>query len=353
MSQRTRVEDWWTGPAKRTPDFNNVLNVLRRKPLARPVLFEFALNQQLQSRLAPDFAHWPADQKYGEQALTVKAFRNAGYDYACMPGSDFFFPFPEYSHGSTISLNQGSLITDRKSFETYAWPDPASADYGRLEHLNQYLDGNMKLVIYGPYGVLEIAIALAGFENLCIMLTDDRRLAHDIFDAIGSRLLKYFQRCLQYESVGAIIGNDDWGFKTQTMLSVDDMREFVFPWHKLIVSAAHSAGKPAILHSCGNLSAVMDDIAGAIGYDGKHSYEDAIMPVENAYESYHEKIAVLGGIDVDFMVNASPDQIHRRAAAILDRTRHRGGYALGTGNSVPAYIPDVNYFAMIAAALEP
>jgi uroporphyrinogen decarboxylase len=34
---------------------------------------------------------------------------------------------------------------------------------------------------------------------------------------------------------------------------------------------------------------------------------------------------------------------------MLERTWDRGGYALGTGNSVPTYIPDENYFALLAA----
>ena len=37
---------------------------------------------------------------------------------------------------------------------------------------------------------------------------------------------------------------------------------------------------------------------------------------------------------------------------MLERTEKRGGYAPGTGNSVPDYVPDENYFAMISAALE-
>ena len=36
---------------------------------------------------------------------------------------------------------------------------------------------------------------------------------------------------------------------------------------------------------------------------------------------------------------------------MLERTRARGGYALGTGNSVPEYVPDDKYFAMIRAAV--
>ena len=212
--------------------------------------------------------------------------------------------------------------------------------------------GNMKLIVFGPYGLLEIAIQLVGFEKLCYMLADNPKLAAAIFDAIGLRLLKYYQICLEYETVGAIIGNDDWGFKTQTMLSTADMRKYVIPWHKKIVALAHEKGCPAMIHSCGNLVNVMDDIIDMIGYDGKHSYEDGIMPVEDAYDRYHSRIAILGGLDVSFMVNSTPEMIFKRARAMLERSQAEGSYALGTGNSVPEYIPDENYLAMIAAIRE-
>jgi uroporphyrinogen decarboxylase len=87
-------------------------------------------------------------------------------------------------------------------------------------------------------------------------------------------------------------------------------------------------------------------------YDGRHSYEDAILPVEEAYERYSGRIAILGGIDVDFVCRAAPDEVYRRSKAMLERSAMRGAYALGTGNSVPDYVPDEGYFAMTRAALE-
>jgi uroporphyrinogen decarboxylase len=35
---------------------------------------------------------------------------------------------------------------------------------------------------------------------------------------------------------------------------------------------------------------------------------------------------------------------------MLERASERGGFALGTGNSVPEYVPDENFFALIRAA---
>ena len=213
------------------------------------------------------------------------------------------------------------------------------------------LPSGMKLIVTGP-GLLESVIDLIGYENTCIMAMDDPILLSDIFDAVGSRIIRHYQIASRYPAIGAMITSDDWGFKTQTMLSPADMRKFVFPWHKKIVNTIHESGRPAILHSCGCLTEVMDDIIDDMKYDAKHSYEDTIQSVEEAYEQYSGRIAILGGIDLDFVVRSTPEKILQRSRAMLERTKTRGGYALGTGNSVPSYVPNDHYFAMTAAVME-
>ena len=52
------------------------------------------------------------------------------------------------------------------------------------------------------------------------------------------------------------------------------------------------------------------------------------------------------------MVRKDRETIRRRADAILALTEEKGGYALGTGNSVPEYLPMENYLAMAEAAWE-
>ena len=107
-----------------------------------------------------------------------------------------------------------------------------------------------------------------------------------------------------------------------------------------------------MLHSCGCYRDIIDDVIDDLHYDARHSYEDAIVPVEQAYEDLHERLAVIGGLDVSFVCRKSPEEVYTRARAMLERTAARGGYALGTGNSVPPYMPHENYFAMIRAAIE-
>jgi uroporphyrinogen decarboxylase len=328
-------------------DFRRIEKILRREPADRPVLFEFFLNGDLYAHLAgerPD----PADPRSAAR-IAVRGFAAAGYDYATI-NCGLAFPHRDIHHESTRSLNDGAMITDRASFDAYPWPDVDACDYSLIDRLAPALDPGMKFIGYGPGGVLENVIQLTGYDNLCFMLADDPGLVEDVFAAVGSRLVRHYEILRQFRTVGALISNDDWGFKTQTMLSPEDMRRHVFPWHRRIVEAIHAAGLPAILHSCGNLRDVMDDIVDDMGYDAKHSYEDNIQPVEEAYEEYGARIAILGGIDLDFICRSTPAEIDARSRAMLARTAVRGGYALGSGNSIPGYVPVENYLAMIRAA---
>lgn len=46
----------------------------------------------------------------------------------------------------------------------------------------------MKLIVWGPGGVLEDVIDLVGFDNLCFMFHEDPDLVEDLFQAVGLRL---------------------------------------------------------------------------------------------------------------------------------------------------------------------
>jgi uroporphyrinogen decarboxylase len=331
------------------PDFKNILSVLRRECPERPTLFEFFHNYKLYEEVL-NTTNLMNKTIFERKLATIQAFEKLGYDYATLRISNFAFDVKEVETKQSISLNDYGTIEDKQTFDKYIWPKPEDGDYKELDLLAKHLPKGMKIILCGPGGVLENVIMLTGFENLCYMKAEQPELVYDIFEQVGTRLAEFYRYAAKHESVGALISNDDWGYKSQTMLSTRDMRKYVFPWHKQIVENIHKAGKPAILHSCGCLDKVMGDIINDMKYDGKHSYEDNIQPVEEAYEQYGKEIAILGGIDVDFICRHTPDEIYKRSKLMLERVNNRGSYALGTGNSVPEYIPNNNFYAMIKAA---
>jgi len=336
------------------PDFELLLKTLRREPVERPVLFEFMLNLDICKEAAGHFKDSePGTLDYFR--MIVEAFGNLGYDYAPVytwKSGLFSFPKGEQETLSSRSQNQGAIITDRESYESYCWPDARTANYDIYQDLEPYLPEGMRLLGFSNGGVLENATDLVGFENLCMMYLSDPELTGEIFNSIGTKLVEFYTIVASMESVGACIVNDDWGFKTQTMFPPEMMKSYVFPYTRKIIEVIHRQGKPVILHSCGNLKEIMDVIIDDLKPEAKHSFEDEIIPVEEAYKLWHERIAILGGIDMDFLSRRDPQEVYLRARNLLELTSDTGGYALGSGNSIPDYVPVENYLAMIRAALE-
>ena len=89
------------------------------------------------------------------------------------------------------------------------------------------------------------------------------------------------------------------------------------------------------------------------GIDAKHSNEDQIAPFQDWIERYGDRIGLFGGIDVDVICRNSPqtvfDEVLRQGSEYRASAR---GYALGSGNSIPAYVPVEGYLAMVEAAQE-
>lgn len=333
----------------RTPDFENLRAVLRREEPERPTLFEFISTPEV---MLGEPTTADSTEAWLEQNL--RCFFENGYDCASLPPwiTKFIeFPRAQQEDGESRSQNVG-VISDEESFEKYPWPSPEKSDYSRIREWEQWIPGNGKFIGVLPGGVLENLIDLVGYEDLCYLLTDEPAFVARIAEAVGTRLLSYYERILEYDSVGACMVNDDWGFKTSTMLSPTQMREFIFPWHKKLVDLIHAAGRPAILHSCGNLATIWEDIIEDLGYDGKHSYEDIFLPVEEAYERFGGRIAIMGGMDMDFLCRKSPAEVRERARNLLALTAGKGGYALGSGNSIARYVPRENFLALREVALE-
>ena len=327
------------------PDFErNVHRILKGERPERATLFELFIDTAVcKKTVGHDFED---DTPLSVIKLRSEAMHALGYDFATCYASGVRFPPQGTARKQTASLNAGAHITDWESFEAFKWPDMRVTDRDALLRAREFLPEGMKLIILGPGGVLENAIDLVGYDNLCFMLYEEPELVKCICDRIGAGLIDYYEAVADLDVVGALCYNDDWGFNTQTLISPPHLREYVFPWAKRIVELGHRNGKPCVLHSCGHYESIIEDIIGDMHFDARHSYEDNIVPVEQAYEALQGKIAVVGGIDVNFLCQKTPEEILARSLAMLQRTAERGGYALGSGNSIAQYVPTESLNAM-------
>jgi len=286
----------------------------------------------------------------------VEFYYNTGYDYVPLPIGTVFPCTNTLQAEDTASLprsvrswqdeHRGTIET-REDFEKYKWTDIKSIDFSIFELMSKNLPDGMKMIPLGPGGVLENVMWLMGYEPMSYAIYEDPRLIQEMFDRVGWTLEKVFDTFTRMDNVGALALGDVMGFKTQTMISPEMLRKYVFPWQKKIVEVAHRKNLPLILHSCGNLESVMDDLIDYVGIDAKHSYENVIMPITEAKKKYGNRIAVLGGIDVDILSRLSEKEVRKEVTRILYECAPGGGYALGSGNTIANYVKLENYLAML------
>jgi uroporphyrinogen decarboxylase len=348
------------------PDWKSFISCLKREATPQRVHFiELIIDDEIQDEICWRFPVLdgldPADPYYNyRKHIALQSF--LGYDYVVAPGNFGEALDSGLSHANlvtedTASLQRSSgrsyvnehvgLVSTWKEYEAYPWPDPARYNPPCLPWLQQNLPQNM-CIIGGLVGsIFENLSFLMGYETLCIALYEQRDLVRAISERVVEMYRAELAHILQFERVKVIWGSDDLGFKTGTLISPKDLRELVLPGHKLLSQMAHDAGRPYILHCCGNLDRIMNDLLDDVSIDGRHSFEDTILDIRDAKIQMGDRIALLGGIDVDFLCRASEADIRQRVREVLAVCQPGGGYCLGTGNTVANYIPVENYLAML------
>jgi len=342
------------------PDAEALLANLRREGTpARVHYMELFLDAEVQDAvcrrfgLAEDVA---ADDPHRPEKRHLAVQRFLGYDYV-FTSIPLEMPMRRMTAEDTAGLprkggrsfqdEHAGPITSWAEFQRYPWPDPAAGSDRSLVWYEQNLPDDMCIVPNCSAHFCEWLTWLMGYETLCYALHDDRELVAAIVGKIGAITGAILERLLQFERVRAVWGSDDMGFKTATLISPDDTRRFVLAGHKHSARLAHEAGWLYLLHSCGNLREIMGDLVDDVGIDAKHSFEDTIESVVDVKADYGDRIALLGGIDVDFLCRADEPAIRRRVRETLEACMPGGGYCLGSGNSVANYVPLDNYLVMM------
>jgi uroporphyrinogen decarboxylase len=332
-----------------SPDFERLRTVLLRQgePDRLPQ-YELFVDMEVQAHLL--------DRPVRERVDTVPFYYHAGYDYVPSWPDVATMPTPTRQTADTATIAKAGgrnwaeedrgPITTWDAFEQYAWLTSEQVTFSQIAEMSEILPDGMKLI--GQMGgILEQVVALMGYTHFCYALADQPDLVEALFERVGRLYLYIYERLSSMPVIGAVVISDDMGFKTQPLISPAMLRRYVFPWQKRFAALGHAYEKPVILHSCGNLESVMDDLIDDVGIDAKHSYEDVIMPVTAFKAKYGDRLAVLGGIDMDVLCRASEPALRTYVAEVIAQNAPGGGWALGSGNTIANYVPVGNYAAML------
>lgn len=338
-----------------TPDYARLLTALRRGVPDRVPFIELYADPYVQLAALDG---WPQDDALpqGGNDFLDAAIRGQyylGYDVLTV---DVNYAFSGMRRHDTIDPSgtrrnfldiEHAPIKTRADFERYVWPTLDQVDFAPLDYMTAHCPEGMGVMACLGGGPLEWGMHMMGPEIYCTMVYDDPELIEELTLRIATHQAEVCAAAASHPAVVVVATGDDWGFRTQTFLSPARMRALIFPAVKRMADITHAHGKPFILHSCGNLSEVMDGLIDEVGIDGKHSFEQAVMPMAEVKQRWGSRVALMGGIDVDILTRGDEPTLRAHVREVLTACAPSGGYALGSGNSIPNFIPPQNLRMML------
>ncbi|MEW6078214.1 MAG: uroporphyrinogen decarboxylase family protein [Thermodesulfobacteriota bacterium] len=286
--------------------------------------------------------------------LSLAFARAVGYDYVTIipaillprTKANISQAIPGQVKQRSWQNEHAGLIPDRAAFEAFPWPEASGLGLVSIDYIAPQMPEGAKIMVF-YMGIFEDLRALMGFEQMAIKSIRDPGLIGDILEKLTVIAETELDKLAAHPAVGAVFYAEDMGFNTGTMLSPAFFKEWVIPRQKRIADIVHKHGKPFLLHACGQIEALMEDLIETVGIDGYHSFEDNIEPVEEFYKRYHDRISILGGLDVNLLTHGTEAEVRARCRQILDVCGPGGGFAMGSGNSITNYCKIENYYAMI------
>lgn len=341
------------------PDYHRIIDVANNKWVDKVPLYEHLIGAKV---IKDIMGTEPFEQMFSkDDKESVEAFsqyfdfwREMGYDTA----SYEFSSCGILVGAGALGGHKDGCIKTREDFEKYPWaeiPDRFFGEYSRIiRNLEEACPDDMRLIGGVGNGIFEAVQDIVGYMDLCYIKADDEELYRDIFKAMGEAQFKIWDRFMsEFSDKFCLLRfGDDLGFKSQTLISTDDINENIIPVYKKIIARVHKENKPFLLHSCGAIFDVMDNLISEAEINAKHSNEDQIAHFSKWVEMYGDKIGNFGGIDTDVLCRQSPSYIHDYVFDCLDRVKGKGGIAFSSGNSIPDYVPTEGYLAMVDAVRE-
>ncbi len=308
----------------------------------------------------PDPRTWPILHKYfgtkEEEELRQKLgddfrFIRADLYYNHIREKELFEIEGKLAHGT---IGPFANITDFKEIDNFNWPKHEYLDFSEaLQELNNtgpyYRASGMWTKFY------HVVMDLFGMENYLMKMFMEPEIVHAVTDRVCTFYYEANERFYKLagdKMDGYFFGND-FGTQADLICTPDQFREFIKPWFSKFTEQAKQHGYQVILHSCGSIHRVIEDLI-EMKVDCLNPIQAKAknMDAETLARDFKGRISFLGGIDTqELMNNGTPQQVKeevRRVKRIL-------GPHFIVAPSHETILPDVppqNVAAMAEAALE-
>ncbi|MFN3420201.1 MAG: uroporphyrinogen decarboxylase family protein [Armatimonadota bacterium] len=242
-------------------------------------------------------------------------------------------------------------IKEPADLKSYTPPDPDAPH--RLQSLREAVKRfkGKRAIVFLTHDGFEFPHYLrGGMENLLLDYYDNPKLAHELAEMVIDYKIRLMKRAIR-EGADAVVSGDDYANQHGTVMSPQHFREFVLPYLKRSIDAAHDEGVPFIKHTDGNIWAILDDMVQA-GIDALDPIEPAAgMDIGEVKAKYGDRIAVVGNVDCSFVLTRGTiEEVEEAVKETIAKASPGGGHILASSNSIHPAVKPENYKAMVEAA---
>jgi len=247
------------------------------------------------------------------------------------------------------NIEESGVISNGGDYERFPWEEAAKLDFSKFYEVQSYLPDGMKIIACSGK-IFTLPWMLMGFQNFCLSLYLQQELVSRVFQRVGEIQLQGVKDLFKIPNIGALWVVDDLSYGSGPMIDPKVYRKYVFPWYDELAALAKKQGLLFFFHSDGNIWPIMEDLV-SIGFDAIHPIDPTSMDIREVKAKAGKKIGIMGNIHTDLLARGTAEEVREVTKKTIRDIAPGGGFALGSGNSVPNWARFENYQAMRETAL--
>ena len=239
---------------------------------------------------------------------------------------------------------QGCVLPE-PTLSGYEFPDPLDRRF--FEDIPERIErfGGRFRVFQIGFSLYERAWTLRGLENLLIDFHEQPAFVDELFGAIADYNVAQIREALKHD-IDAVYFGDDWGQQRGLQMGPRLWRRFIYPALRRMCGVVRRAGKFVMIHSCGDVDELFDDLVGA-GLSCFNPFQPEVMDVGTLLPAYRGRLAFHGGLSTQKTLPfGTVEDVRAETRRLLELGRE-GGYIFAPAHDVEGDVPLENMLAFI------